>query len=126
VGEGMAGRDRGKPASSQVHQDGGGRGPLSAIDRKLVQAAARTHARTGLTIASHTGDTRAALDQMDVLAEERIRPEAFIWVHAQSDWEPESRVEAAGKARGSRSTTSARRTSRNASSGCIALKQRAV
>ena len=72
-------------------------GPLSAIDRKLVQAAARTHARTGLTIASHTGDTRAALDQMDILAEERVRPEAFIWVHAQSDWEPESRVEAARK-----------------------------
>jgi phosphotriesterase-related protein len=72
-------------------------GPLSAIDRKLVQAAARTHARTGLTIASHTGDTRAALDQMEVLAEERVRPEAFIWVHAQSGWELESRVEAARK-----------------------------
>ena len=72
-------------------------GPLSAIDRKLVQAAARTHARSGLTIASHTGDTRAALDQMEVLAEERVRPEAFIWVHAQSDWELESRVEAARK-----------------------------
>jgi phosphotriesterase-related protein len=70
-------------------------GPLSAIDRTLVQAAARTHARTGLTIASHTGDTRAALDQFDVLAREQVRPEAFIWVHAQSDWELASRVEAA-------------------------------
>jgi phosphotriesterase-related protein len=72
-------------------------GPLSEIDRKLVQAAARTHARTGLTIASHTGDTRAALEQFEVLAEERVRPDAFIWVHAQSDWELESRVEAARK-----------------------------
>jgi phosphotriesterase-related protein len=70
-------------------------GPLSAIDRKLVQAAARAHARTGLTIASHTGDTRAALAQMAVLAEERVRPDAFIWVHAQSDWELASRVDAA-------------------------------
>ena len=70
-------------------------GPLSGIDRKLIQAAARTHARTGLTIASHTGNTRAALEQLDVLAEERVRPDAFIWVHAQSDWELESRVEAA-------------------------------
>ena len=70
-------------------------GPLSAIDRKLVRAAARTHARTGLTIASHTGDTRAATEQFVVLAEEHVRPEAFIWVHAQSDWELESRVEAA-------------------------------
>jgi phosphotriesterase-related protein len=70
-------------------------GRLSAIDRTLIQAAARTHARTGLTIASHTGDTRAALEQMHVLAAERVRPDAFIWVHAQSDWELESRVEAA-------------------------------
>jgi phosphotriesterase-related protein len=72
-------------------------GPLSAIDRKLVQAAARTQARTGLTIASHTGDTRAALEQFEILAQEKVRPDAFIWVHAQSDWEVESRVEAARK-----------------------------
>lgn len=72
-------------------------GRLSAIDRKLIQAAARTHARTGLTIASHTGDTRAALEQMEVLAAEGVGPGAFIWVHAQSDWELESRVDAARK-----------------------------
>lgn len=70
-------------------------GPLSAIDRKLVQAAARTHARTGLTIASHTGDTRAALDQLAILAEESVGPDAFIWVHAQSDWAPQPRIDAA-------------------------------
>jgi phosphotriesterase-related protein len=72
-------------------------GPLSAIDRKLVQAAARTHARTGLTIASHTGDTRAALEQLKVVVSEGIRPDAFIWVHAQNDWAPQSRVDAARK-----------------------------
>jgi phosphotriesterase-related protein len=70
-------------------------GPLSAIDGTLVQAAARAHMRTGLVIASHTGNTRAAIDQLDVLAAEGVRPDAFIWVHAQNDWEPESRVEAA-------------------------------
>jgi phosphotriesterase-related protein len=72
-------------------------GPLSAIDRKLIQGAARTHARTGLTIASHTGDTRAARDQLEILAEERVEPEAFIWVHAQNGWELESRLETARK-----------------------------
>ena len=72
-------------------------GPLSAIDRTLVQAAARTHKRTGLAIASHTGGTRAALEQLEILAQEKVRPDAFIWVHAQSDWELESRVEAARK-----------------------------
>jgi phosphotriesterase-related protein len=72
-------------------------GPLSAVDRTLVQAAARTHARTGLTIASHTGDTRAALDQFEVLAREGVALEAFIWVHAQNDWDAESRARAAGR-----------------------------
>ncbi len=72
-------------------------GPLSPIDRKLIQAAARTHARTGLAIASHTGDTRAALEQMEVLASEGVRPDAFIWVHAQNDWQVDRRVEAARK-----------------------------
>jgi phosphotriesterase-related protein len=72
-------------------------GPLSDIDGTLVRAAARTHARTGLTIASHTGDTRAALEQFDILAQEKVRPEAFVWVHAQSDWALEPRVEAARK-----------------------------
>jgi phosphotriesterase-related protein len=70
-------------------------GPLSDLDRKLVQAAARTHAKTGLTIASHTGDTRAALDQLQLLAAERVPPAAFVWVHAQSDWQPDARVKAA-------------------------------
>ena len=70
-------------------------GPLSEIDRTLVRAAARTHARTGLTIASHTGNTQAALEQFEILAQEHVRPDAFIWVHAQSDWELESRVRAA-------------------------------
>lgn len=70
-------------------------GPLSDLDRKLVRAAARTHAGTGLTIASHTGDTRAALEQLEVLAAESVAPAAFVWVHAQSDWRPDARVEAA-------------------------------
>jgi predicted metal-dependent phosphotriesterase family hydrolase len=72
-------------------------GRLSGLDRKLIQAAARTHVRTGLTIASHTGNTHAAVQQLEVLAEEGVRPDAFIWVHAQNDWEPNSRVEAARK-----------------------------
>jgi phosphotriesterase-related protein len=74
---------------------GVGAGPLSTIDRKLIHAAAKTHVGTGLTIASHTGDTRAARDELGILAEERVAPDAFIWVHAQSDWDLASRVEAA-------------------------------
>jgi phosphotriesterase-related protein len=81
-----------RPGFLKTGVDGG---PLSAIDRKLLEAAARTHLRTGLTIASHTGDTRAAQAQLEVLARERVRPDAFVWVHAQSDWSLEPRVDAA-------------------------------
>ncbi len=83
-----------RPGFIKIGVDGG---PLSEIDRKLAQAAARTHTRTGLTIASHTGNTRAAMDQMEIFAEEGVKPEAFIWVHAQSDWELKSRIDAAQK-----------------------------
>jgi predicted metal-dependent phosphotriesterase family hydrolase len=58
-------------------------GPLSEIDSKLVRAAARTHLQTGLTIASHTGDGVAALEELETLKDEGVHPGAFIWVHAQ-------------------------------------------
>lgn len=60
-------------------------GPLSAIDRKIVWAAALTHLRTGLTIASHTGDSVAALEQLDVLKQVGVSPAAWIWVHARNE-----------------------------------------
>ncbi len=70
-------------------------GKLSAIDRKLVQAAARTHLKTGLTIAAHTGDTEAALEELKILDEEGVGASAFIWVHAQNGWHADSRAKAA-------------------------------
>jgi phosphotriesterase-related protein len=60
-------------------------GPLSDLHRKLIQAAARTHLRTGLTIAAHTGPAAGALDQLAVLEEEGVHPSAWIWVHAQAE-----------------------------------------
>lgn len=70
-------------------------GKLSDIDRKLVRAAARTHLKTGLTIAAHTGDTEAGLDELKALREEGVDASAFIWVHAQNGWDVETRVKAA-------------------------------
>lgn len=64
-------------------------GPLSELHSKLVAAAARTHLATGLTIASHTGNGRAALDELNVLAREGVLPDAFIWVHAQNESDTE-------------------------------------
>jgi phosphotriesterase-related protein len=59
-------------------------GSLSAIDRKLVEAAALCHLRTGLTIAVHTGDGEAALDTLATLRRRGVAPEAWVWVHAQN------------------------------------------
>jgi phosphotriesterase-related protein len=60
-------------------------GPLSEIHAKLVTAAARTHHRTGLAIAAHTGDGTAALAELNLLKKEGVHPSAFVWVHAQSE-----------------------------------------
>lgn len=56
---------------------------LAAMHQKIVKAAARTHLKTGLTIASHTGPERPAFKQLALLEEESVAPGAFIWVHAQ-------------------------------------------
>ncbi|MEZ5276485.1 MAG: hypothetical protein R3F07_08915 [Opitutaceae bacterium] len=56
---------------------------LSPVDRKLIEAAALTHRETGLTIAVHTG-AGPGLEILAVLEEYGVRPDAFIWVHAQS------------------------------------------
>jgi phosphotriesterase-related protein len=71
-----------KPGIIKIGVDAG---PLSEIDAKLVRAAALTHLKTGLTIASHTGDGVAALAQLDLLASLGVGPAAFIWVHAQNE-----------------------------------------
>jgi predicted metal-dependent phosphotriesterase family hydrolase len=71
-------------------------GPLSELDRKLIRAAARTHRKSGLTIAVHTGDNPAAVrDQLAVLREEGVSPEAWIWVHAHAVKDEDTLVEAA-------------------------------
>lgn len=64
---------------------GTGNGPLPPVDARLVRAAARVHHATGLTLAIHTGNGAAALDELRLLREEGVAPAAFIWVHAMND-----------------------------------------
>lgn len=61
---------------------------LSEVSQKLIKAAALTHLKTGLTIASHTGPAIPAFEQIEILKSNKVQPAAFIWVHAQSesDW----------------------------------------
>jgi phosphotriesterase-related protein len=61
------------------------RGPLDALDRKLALAAAIASRETGLTIASHTGDGAAAVEQLEIVTAERVSPAKFVWVHAQNE-----------------------------------------
>jgi phosphotriesterase-related protein len=68
---------------------------LSDLHKKIVVAAARTHLKTGLTIASHTGPSVPALEQIGILKEEGVSPEAFIWVHAQVEKNITSHLSAA-------------------------------
>ena len=68
---------------------------LSDISLKLIQAAALTHLKTGLTIASHTGPAIPAFEQMEVLKSNRIDPAAFIWVHAQNEADHNQYIKAA-------------------------------
>jgi len=72
-------------------------GKLSEIDAKLVWAAALTHLKTGLTIASHTGDGVAAMQQLALLEKAGVRGDAFIWVHAQNESQLELHLHAAQK-----------------------------
>lgn len=61
------------------------KGPLNELDRKLFRAAAIASRETGLTVASHTGDGAAALEELAIVEEERVPPEKFVWVHAQNE-----------------------------------------
>ena len=68
---------------------------LSDVHRKLVRAAARTHRASGLTVASHTGPAKLALEQLEVLREEGVEARAFVWVHAQAESGPTVRLKVA-------------------------------
>lgn len=70
-------------------------GSLNDVEEKLVRAAARTHRRTGLTIAVHTGPAEAAFRQLEILGEEGVDPAAWIWVHAQGEDDAERHLAAA-------------------------------
>jgi len=55
---------------------------LSPLHRTLVEAAARTHVATGLTITVHCG-RGPGREILAVLRAQGVAPGAFVWVHAQ-------------------------------------------
>lgn len=81
-----------RPGFIKIGVDGG---PLSQVNRKLVRAAARTHLKSGLAIACHTGDGAAAMQELAILREEGVDPAAWIWVHAQNERDHDLHIRAA-------------------------------
>ena len=59
--------------------------PLSQVQQKIVEAAAITHLSTGLTIGIHTGDGKAAMEEMHIIESKGVSPDAWIWIHAQNE-----------------------------------------
>lgn len=70
-------------------------GPLSPISEKLVRAAALTSQATGLTVATHTGDSQSGEEALKIAKESGVPLHSYIWVHAQKGWDIKTRVEAA-------------------------------
>jgi len=58
------------------------KGQLSRIDEKIVRAAAKAHLQTGLTIACHTGEAKAALGVLEIVQNEGAAPCSLMVVHA--------------------------------------------
>lgn len=69
--------------------------PLDTLHQKLVKAAGLTHLKTGLVIASHTGNAIGLWPQLKILKKLGVPPEAFIWVHAQQEPDPLNYLQAA-------------------------------
>ena len=59
--------------------------PLPEIESKLVRAAALAGAKSGLTVAAHTGPAAPALEELEIVREAGLPLERFIWVHAQAE-----------------------------------------
>lgn len=79
-----------KPGFIKISVD---KAPIKDFQANLVKAAAITHLSTGLTIASHTGEAEAALEQLEILKEHKVHPSAFIWVHAQAEKSPDKHLQ---------------------------------
>jgi phosphotriesterase-related protein len=70
-------------------------GPLLPIGKKLLEASARAHLETGLSISGHTGDGLAVMEELEILKKNGVDPSAFRWVHAQNENDKEFHLKAA-------------------------------
>jgi predicted metal-dependent phosphotriesterase family hydrolase len=83
-----------KPGFIKLGFDNG----ASDIDSKLFSAGILTHLSTGMTMAVHTGDNPAAVEnQLELLEQFKVSPSAIVWVHASNTADDNLLIETAGK-----------------------------
>ena len=58
---------------------------ISAIEERILRAAARAGARTGAIIGSHTIRGRVVMQQLSIIEQEGYRAERFISIHTQEE-----------------------------------------
>ncbi|MBX5039684.1 esterase [Rhizobium lentis] len=58
---------------------------MTALETKILRAAARAAAKTGAVIGSHTIRGRVVMDQLDVIEAEGYRADRFISIHTQEE-----------------------------------------
>lgn len=69
--------------------------PLTATQQKVIKAAAITHLATGLPIGVHTGDGKAAMQEMSILKQQRVNLNSWTWIHAQNEKDTAFHIKAA-------------------------------
>jgi phosphotriesterase-related protein len=67
-----------------IGEIGADRGYISAAEERSFRAAARAHARTGLTISTHAARWPVGIPQLQLLAEEGVDPRRVIVGHTDS------------------------------------------
>lgn len=58
---------------------------ITAMEAKILRAAARAAQRTGAVIGSHTIKGRVVMDQLDIIEAEGYRADRFISIHTQEE-----------------------------------------
>ncbi|WP_375451792.1 phosphotriesterase [uncultured Devosia sp.] len=71
---------------------------ITALEERILRAAARAGQQTGAVIGSHTIAGRVVMDQLDIIEDEGYRAERFISIHTQA--EPDFGLHQAVAARG--------------------------
>jgi phosphotriesterase-related protein len=61
------------------------KGPLTPLQRKLIEAAGLTWKQTGLPIGIHTGNGVAAIEESEILKSMGVPLQSYIWIHAQNE-----------------------------------------